>query len=43
MNNDPCKAFKKYAFGTNKLKNKQKLQLIWTYENVVKFESLKSS
>jgi len=26
MNNDPCKAFKKYAFGTKKLKNKQKFQ-----------------
>jgi hypothetical protein len=25
MNNDPCKAFKKYAFGTKKLKNKKKL------------------
>jgi hypothetical protein len=22
MNNAPCKAFKKYAFGTNKLKKK---------------------
>jgi hypothetical protein len=28
---------KTYAFGTKKLKNKQKLQLIWTYENMVKF------
>jgi hypothetical protein len=28
MNNDPCKAFKKYVFGAKKLKNKQKLQLI---------------
>jgi hypothetical protein len=37
MNNDPYRTFKKYAFGTQKLKNKQKLQLIWTYENVVKF------
>jgi hypothetical protein len=37
MNNAPCKAFKKYAFGTKNLKNKQKLQLIWTYENKVKF------
>jgi hypothetical protein len=26
-----------YAFGTKKLKNKQKLQLIWTHENMVKF------
>jgi hypothetical protein len=42
MNNEPCKAFKKYAFGTKKLKNKQKLQLIWTYENMVKFEPFKS-
>jgi hypothetical protein len=25
MNNDPCKVFKKYAFGTKNLKNKQKL------------------
>jgi hypothetical protein len=37
MNNDPCKALKKYAFRTKKLKNKQKLQLLWTYENMVKF------
>ncbi len=37
MNNDPCKAFKKYVFGTKKLKNKQKLQFIWTYENMIKF------
>jgi len=37
INNDPCKAFKKYVFGTKKLKNKQNLQLIWTYENMVKF------
>jgi len=36
-NNAPFKTFKKYAFGTNKLKNKEKLQLIWTYENMVKF------
>ncbi len=28
---------KTYVFGTKKLKNKQKLQLIWTYENMVKF------
>jgi hypothetical protein len=35
-NNAPSKTFKKYAFGTKKLKNKQKLQLIWTYENMVK-------
>ncbi len=42
MNYDPFKAFKKYAFGTKKLKNKQKLQLIWTYENMVKFEPFKS-
>jgi hypothetical protein len=26
-----------YAFGTKKLENKQKLQFIWTYENMVKF------
>ncbi len=38
MNNAPSKTFKKYAFGTNKLKNKQKLQLIGTYEeNMVQF------
>ncbi len=36
MNNSPCRAFKKYAFGTKNLKNKQKIQLIWTYENMVK-------
>jgi len=35
-NNAPSKNFKKYTFGTKKLKNKQKLQLIWTYENMVK-------
>jgi len=27
----------RYDFGTKKLKNKQKLQFIWTYENMVKF------
>jgi len=32
-NNAPSKTFKKYAFGIKKLKNKQKLQLIWIYEN----------
>jgi hypothetical protein len=31
------KLSKTYAFGTKKLKNKQKMQLIWTYENMVKF------
>jgi hypothetical protein len=31
------KTFKKYAFGLKQLKNKQKLQFIWTYENMVKF------
>jgi hypothetical protein len=37
-NNAPFKIFKKYVFGTKKLmKKKQKLQLIWTYENMVKF------
>ncbi len=36
-NNAPSKTFKKYAFGTKNLKNKQKLQFIWTYENIVKF------
>jgi hypothetical protein len=33
MNNAPSKTFKKYAFGTKKLKNKQNLKLIWTYQN----------
>jgi len=35
----PKKNFKKFLndFETNFLKNKQKLQLIWTYENMVKF------
>jgi len=28
---------KKYVFGTKKLKKRQKLQFIWTYENMVKF------
>ncbi len=42
MNNDSSKAFKEYAFGTKKLKNKQKLQFIWTYENMVKFGPFKS-
>jgi len=36
MNNDPSKVFKKYAFGI------QKLQLIWTHENMVKFEPFKN-
>jgi hypothetical protein len=31
------KLSKTYSFGTKKSKNKQKLQLIWTYENMVKF------
>jgi hypothetical protein len=31
------KLSKTYAFGTKKLKNKQKLHLIWTYENMIKF------
>jgi hypothetical protein len=31
------KLSKKYDFGVKKLKNKQKLQLIRTYENMVKF------
>ncbi len=37
MNNAPYKALIKYAFKTKKLKNKQKLQLTWSYENMVKF------
>ncbi len=36
-NNAPSKTFKKYAFGIKILRNKIKLQLIWTYENMVKF------
>jgi len=31
------KLSKTYVFRTKKLKNKQKLQFIWTYENMVKF------
>jgi hypothetical protein len=31
------KLSKTYDFGTKKLKNKPKLQLMWTYENMVKF------
>jgi hypothetical protein len=42
MNNDPCKAFKKYVFGTKKLKMKIKMQFIWTYENMVKFWPFKN-
>jgi hypothetical protein len=38
----PSKTFKKYAFETKKFKNKQKLQFIWTSENMVKFEPFKS-
>ncbi len=38
MINDPCKALKKYAFGTKKLKNKKKLQLIWKYNQILKIE-----
>ncbi len=38
MNNDPCKAFENKCFRDKKnLKNKQKMQLKWTYENMVKF------
>jgi hypothetical protein len=37
MNSDPYKTFKTYAFGTKNLTNKQKLQFIWTYKNMVKF------
>jgi len=33
--------FKKYVFEIMFLKNKQKLQLIWTYENMVKFNHYK--
>ncbi len=36
-NNAPSKTFKKCAFGTKQLKDKQELQLIWTYKNMVKF------
>jgi hypothetical protein len=31
------KLSKTHAFETNFLKNKQKLQTTWTYENMVKF------
>jgi len=31
------KLSKTHGFGTKKLKNKQKLQLIRTYENMIKF------
>jgi hypothetical protein len=31
------KLSKTHFFGPKKLKNKQKLQFIWTYENMVKF------
>jgi hypothetical protein len=34
-NNAPSKIFKKYDFGSKYLKNKQKLQFIWTYENQI--------
>jgi len=30
------KLSKTYVFGTKNLKNKRKLKLIWTYENMVK-------
>jgi hypothetical protein len=40
-NNAPIKTFKKYVFGTNKLKKKEKLQLIWTYENMANFNHSK--
>jgi hypothetical protein len=33
---------KTYVFGTKKLKTKQKLQFIWTYDNMIKFELFKS-
>jgi hypothetical protein len=36
-NNAPFKTFKKYAFGTIFLKNKNKLQPTWTDEKIVKF------
>jgi hypothetical protein len=36
-NNAPSKTFEKYAFGTIFLKKKKNLQLMWTYENMVKF------
>ncbi len=31
-NNVSSKTFKKYVFGTKNLKNKKKLQLVWTHE-----------
>jgi hypothetical protein len=42
MNSGSSKALKKYAFGAKHLKKKKKMQLIWTYENMVKFEPFKS-
>jgi hypothetical protein len=42
MNDDPCKVFKTYVFGTKKLKNKQNLQLICTYENLGQILPFKS-
>jgi hypothetical protein len=36
-NNAPSKTFKNIFFGTIFFKNKQKLQFILTYENMVKF------
>jgi hypothetical protein len=35
------KLSKTHAFGTKKLKNKQKLQFIWIYENMVKLQPFK--
>ncbi len=41
-NDAPSKTFKEYDFGTKNWKNKQKLQFIWTYENMIKFQPFKS-
>jgi hypothetical protein len=35
------KLSKTHVFGTKNLKNKQKLQLIWIYENMVKLQPFK--
>jgi hypothetical protein len=41
MNNDPCKALKKYAFGTKKLKKKMKIAThmdLWKYGQILKIQ-----
>ncbi len=41
-NNAPFKTFKKMLLEQKNWKTKKKLQLIWTYENMVKFKPFKS-